>query len=139
MKRLPAWEALWMRVSTRLTEVTKKVTAAHPAAWSTISRNGTDAFPFRAAASFGRTGEPGVEDVVVSVDCRVQGGNLRASVDVARGDGLVLADGPTVEVAASEVTKDLLGTLEPWLANVEEFLIEDALREVLRELADTPS
>jgi hypothetical protein len=139
VRDLPAWDVVWARVSRCLAEVATKVARKHPAAWSAMGRTQSDAFPFGAAVSFGKAANPStdVEDVVISVSGHVDGDALRMSADVARGDGYVLADGPTIEVPLREAEQGLERVLESWLSELEVFLLQAAAPCVVRELSAT--
>jgi hypothetical protein len=57
-----------------------------------VDHHTTDVFPFRGWASFSPASSPGDEQLVLSLDFKRDGNEIHGHVDLARGDGLVLAD-----------------------------------------------
>ena len=139
VKDLPSWDAVWIRVRQCLADAVTEVAREHPAAWSSTYRARTEAFPFGATVSFG-TGDRATADesVVVSVSGFLDGDVLRMSADISRGDGFVLTDGPHAEVSVSDAERNLPELLEPWLNEIEAFLLRDAVSRVVRELSAHP-
>lgn len=126
MKDLPAWGAVYARVDRYLADLVSEVARMQPQLWSSVPRLRSDAFPFGATVSFGRGHRATAdEDIVVSVSGHVDGDSLRMYCDVSRGDGYVLADGPTMIVPVREAKLDLVMMLERWLVELEVFLREE--------------
>jgi len=133
MKDPPIWDAVWDRVKLSLEEMAGAVKEVLPVVGCRISRTRSDTFPFDAAASFSRTGASDVEDAVVTVSGKAQGEQLHMSADVARGDGIILVDGPIVDVTA-HAKADLGRDLESWLIDIRIFLLQEAVQCLVCEL-----
>lgn len=129
------WEPIWARVRGIFQQLADDVARVNAAARSTSGRTATDVFPFGAYLSFSRSGEPGAEDLVVSVDCKRDDEALVLSCDIARGDGDVLAEAPAVTVGLGEdAPARAVAAILAWLVGVEEFVASHRML-VCRELA----
>ncbi len=57
-----------------------------------LDRHSNDVFPFRAWVSYSPAAEPDQEQLVISLDFKRSGHAIVGNIDIARGDGYVLAD-----------------------------------------------
>lgn len=89
-----SWETAWEISNAGLRGLAEQIRKTNPNVWWQSGYWGNESFPFWAYASFGRTGVPGEEDVVVSLTFRNVSGRLVFSCDVALSDGQIVADGP---------------------------------------------
>ncbi len=89
-----------------------------------------DSFPFRGFVSFSRDGNPAVEDLVFSFDCKSNGHSLVLSSDFCTGEGTVVAEGPTQEISDIANRNDI----ESYTDKILEFIIrsEDLLSKSLK-------
>jgi hypothetical protein len=117
----PDWDGVWEKLSAVFRRLADEVARENAAAWSASGRTSTDVFPFGAYLSFNRSGEPGVEDVVISVDGKRDGGEIVLSIDIAAGDGLVLAEGPAVRMREEAIGRKSL-ELAAWVDGVARFI-----------------
>jgi hypothetical protein len=100
---------------------------------SRLERSASDRFPLRALASYSPAEAPGDEQLVISLDVGRERTTITGHVDLARGDGLVLAD---AEVLPS-VTEDAIAASPSMLADTETAVAEFVARQedaVLSEL-----
>jgi len=88
----PAWEELWDRLNDFYAVLARQLAACNDRLWSQISHQETPAFPFTGYVSFGRSGAPGNEDLVLEWAVQRRDGMLRVTADIARGDGTLLAE-----------------------------------------------
>lgn len=109
MTGLPSvWEEVWDRLNVFLLTVVESLRPGNAALWYQIFHSENEAFPFRGGISFVRSGDPASsdEDIVLSLDFKLAEGLLRATVDIARGDGEILAE---AAVAAIRLATDTAG------------------------------
>lgn len=92
---IPNWEHFWYVVNAEFMQLAEEVLHTHPSLWWTCGHAENEAFPFWAYASFGGSGVPGEEDVVVSITFKNDMERLVFSCDVALADGQIVTDGPT--------------------------------------------
>lgn len=95
------WEATWDSINAEFSNVAAQLHVTNPALWWSCGHAENEAFPFWAYASFGRSGVPGEEDVVVSLSFKDVDGRLAFTSDVALGDGQIVAGGPAAEEPAN--------------------------------------
>ena len=128
-----AWESAWDSVNNEFTRVAEIVRACNPNLWWECGHQENESFPFRAYAAFNRHGSPGEEDVVISFDFKRSERGLMFTSDVCRGDGEILADGPSSETQLAIDT----GSVRGWIGRaVDDALVfvrenEDLLRREL--------
>ena len=119
-----AWESAWDSVNGEFSRVAEVVLACNPNLWWECGHQDNESFPFRAYAAFSRQGTPGGEDVVISFDFKRSDGELAFTSDVSRGDGEVLAAGPSSETQRAtdtgRVREWVVRTIEEGLAFVHE-------------------
>jgi hypothetical protein len=125
-------DAIWDRLDRALTTMAAAIRSAYPRALVEVTRLEAAFFPLGGTLAVSRDADR-QEDVVVSIDGQTSDGRLRLTADIACGDGHVLADGPSLELALSG-TPDLLSAVEPWIVEIEHFL-EHQLPLVLEEAA----
>ena len=80
--------------------------------WWSCGHAENETFPFWAYASFNKTGVAGEEDLVLSLSFKQADGRLDFTSDIARGDGEILADGPS---GTTSLAVDV-STLREWIA-----------------------
>jgi hypothetical protein len=124
------WETAWDAINTEFSRLAEQLLTANPDIWWSCGHAENDAFPFWTYASFGRSGVPGDEDVVVSLSFKDDEGRLRFTSDVAFSDGRLIAEGPnSVEPASSDRAAWVGESVSAGLAFVGSQL--DALRSLL--------
>lgn len=115
------FDDVWAEFQRRFADLARDVDAKTIGVASTAGRTTANAFPFGAYLSFGRQGDAGREDVVVSIDGKnTRDGVIMLTCDIARGDGYVLKDGPVLTVALSEL--ECSPDVPRWVASVSAFL-----------------
>jgi len=119
---MPNRDTVWENLGVVFRWLVEQVTQVNAVAWSSSGRTSTDVFPFGAYLSFSRSGEPGVEDLVISLDCKRVGEELVLSSDIAAGDGYVLADGPTVRIRLGDAIGDAPPEVSAWVDSVADFI-----------------
>lgn len=120
---MTSWDDVWMRLDTTFSWLAREVASVNPRARATSGRNPAAFFPFGAYLTFSRSGEPGVEDLVVSVDCKRRDSEVELTSDISAGDGYVLAEGPAVRVGDLEAIDTHLPTgALSWLDEVIDFI-----------------
>lgn len=105
------WEDVWDSVDTHFQVLAATLKTCNPQLWWSSLHSENRVFPFRAYATFSREGIPGDEDVVVSLTFKSNGARLAFSSDISRGDGSILADGPTRSLPLSTHT----GAVREWI------------------------
>jgi hypothetical protein len=117
-------EERWKRLRQKLDGLKVAAQLRNPAVTCQIGHYATAAMPFASYASFGKRDRID-EDLVFSLVCRRRTGIIVATSDWARGDGLVLRDGP----GATFTTRPDGNFPDPevmiWLDSVEQF-VEDS-------------
>lgn len=125
------WEDVWDRLNDRLAAIAAVLSQRNPHLWWQAGHSDNAAMPFRAWASFGRNGIPGEEDLVITVDFKRAEHSLEVTADIARGDGLVLADAPPKRIslrtdtgtlreeilAAEQLAEDFISSQQPLLCD----------------------
>lgn len=89
-----------------------------------VDRYANESFPLRAGVSFSPLSAPGDEQLVISLDVKRSGDALEGTVDIARGDGLVLAEQQVLEAPEAEVGSEKIREL----AHTAEQAAEDFLQ-----------
>jgi len=107
-----AWESAWDSVNDEFLRVADTVRACNSSLWWQCGHQENESFPFWAYASFGRHGNAGEEDVVISIDFKRSDGHLMFTSDISRGNGEILQDGPASEITLATDT----GTVRQWIA-----------------------
>jgi hypothetical protein len=125
------WAPMWNTFKSRIDELHSQLRAVNPE----ITFNGgrwpsNEASPFCAYASFGFSYKKLDEGLVVSLDCFRVGDRIRRSVDIARGEGEVLAELPDAEAMEAEVP------IEQWAKEVGEFIVANA--ELVAQVLSVP-
>lgn len=119
-------ERVWKRVLPRLQALRDRLARRWPALTCDLGQHSTEVFPLTGYASISLSGNRQDEDLVVSVSCRLEAGELECTADIANGQGTILADGPSAEIDLAldeDQVNQLLGT---WISAVEGFLDESA-------------
>lgn len=86
----PTWDSLWAGFREDIDDLDRALGLMDDFAVR-LDRSANDRFPLRATASYSPRSSPGDERLVVSLDVKREGGRIVGSVDLARGDGRVLA------------------------------------------------
>src|SRR5512146_3130063 len=126
---MKTWDDVWNGLGEAFSRLVLELGRVNPRARATTGRTETAIFPFGAYLAFSRSGEPGVEDVVVSVDCKREDGELKLSSDISRGDGYILAEGPEARVSAMNIDVSVPEEALEWLHEVIGFI--EASRELV--------
>lgn len=113
------WDDVWAALQCAIAGVAADVKDGTTHVASACGRTRAAAFPFGAYLSFGLEDDASREDVVVAIDCRSDENGLLLTCDVARGDGYVLADGPTLAVTQLSASS---AEVALWLVDVAGFL-----------------
>jgi hypothetical protein len=93
------WEACWRQLENTFSSTATRLKACNPRLWSQFGYRMTDSRPMEAWAEFKRVESPaGIEDIVVFFAVERVDEMLTATIDISTGEGLVLADGPTLAV-----------------------------------------
>ncbi|WP_439661494.1 hypothetical protein ACSHWB_08280 [Lentzea sp. HUAS TT2] len=94
------WEQCWNRLDGVFRQSAEVFREANPALWFQTGWRSTAKFPFDAWLELKRVEDPArIEDIVVFVSFSWEAGRYRGEVDIATGEGAVLADGPAAELA----------------------------------------
>jgi hypothetical protein len=110
------WQLIGERLEAMLRDCASTLPA--PVQWD-VGHGSNEPFPLRVYLSFSRTGGRGSEDLVISADVWADAGALVLSADIARGDGLVLAEVPSQRLqAGDDVTPQVLD----WVDRVTSFV-----------------
>jgi len=88
------WEDAWDVLNEHFRRAADSLAAGDPALNWSCGHSDNEAFPFRAWASFSRSGTEAT-DLVISFDVLKKEDKLLYSTDIGLEDGRVLADGPT--------------------------------------------
>lgn len=107
-----SWEPAWDAINDGFARVAADLQERNSALWWNCGHADNEAFPFWAYASFNRDGMAGEEDLVVSLSFKRADGQLAFTSDIARGDGEILADGPSSSISLAVD----LSTLRAWIA-----------------------
>jgi hypothetical protein len=127
------WDESWRRLEGVFASVAQELRSCNPALWLKSGRRTSPQSPFDAWAEFVRVKDPDrTEDIVVFVAVTSDEDGCRASVDIATGEGVVLADGPT-RVLAPEASAVAASAMLSYVADVQRFLSDHhgVLREAL--------
>jgi hypothetical protein len=96
-----AWEQGWKHLEAAFGKAAEEFRQSNPALWCRTGWRSTAKFPFDAWIELKRVEDPArLEDIVVFVSFSWEAGSYRGEVDIATGEGSVLADGPTTELVA---------------------------------------
>ena len=77
---------------------------------------------FNVALTFRWAGAPDDEEAVLSVGGCLRDGRVALTVDISRGEGFVLAEGPGVEFAFVDLERERPKLLAPWLTELRMWL-----------------
>jgi hypothetical protein len=96
-----SWEDLWDRLNEFYTNLVSQLKVKNVRLWSEIFHQETRANPLTGLLSLSkaRPGPLGDEDLVLEWRISRRDGCLGVSADICRGDGSVLAEVPSVELA----------------------------------------
>jgi|GEM_PF-2786525 hypothetical protein len=103
-----SWEVIFSKLKPAFDALSGEVAKAHPQVRTRMGQAPAEHYPFNAYLSFDLTGEPGHEDLVVSVHGKRVEAGLELSSDIARGDGYVLSDGPGRRVPLTQEAGEAL-------------------------------
>lgn len=101
-------DLLWPPLHDIFEELLQDVAVCNPHVWSTLAHHETEVFPFTGYMSLGKAGMPGEEDLVLTFGIQKQQHGLLIRVDIARGDGQVVADGPAFEIMGTPLDQQAL-------------------------------
>jgi hypothetical protein len=130
------WDSIWIRFR-EVVDHLNKALGADEAFIVRVDHSTSDAFPFRAWASYSAPSSPGDEHLVLSLDFKRDAGEVRGHVDIARGDGLVLADQQIIDsidegsAGASEALRSAADAVERFVM-AHRSLIESELKRERR-------
>jgi hypothetical protein len=113
------WDDIWADLQCVFAGVAADVKEGTTHVASACGRTRAAAFPFGAYLSFGLQDDASREDIVVAIDCKYDGKGLLLTCDIARGDGYVLVDGPTLAIAQLSASS---AAVARWLVDVAAFL-----------------
>jgi hypothetical protein len=109
------WEELWDRLNDFYTVLISQHRASNPRLWAQVAHQETSVFPFTGYMSVCKDGPGGDEDLVLTWSVQRSNGDLLASADIAREDGVVLAEtnvtklaDPVSQVSALEVQEQAI-------------------------------
>lgn len=86
------WKDMWIKFRDVVGGLNESLRTEEAGFVVRVDHHATDIFPFRAWASYSPASSPGDEQLVLSLDFKRDGDEVHGHVDIARGDGLVLAD-----------------------------------------------
>ena len=129
------WDRIWEKLEKIFARFIPKITTNRPGLASISGRTRTPAFPFGAYLSFSRSSEPGNEDIVVSIDCRLKNSRLICTSDISRENGFVLLDGPSVIVETFNL--EGIDGLDRWVDEMDTFL-SSSVKVIREELEEQP-
>jgi hypothetical protein len=125
------WDECWRRLEGVFASVAQDLRGCNPALWLKSGWRSSQQSPFDAWAEFVRVKDPDrIEDIVVFVAVTSDEDGFRASVDIATGEGVVLADGPT-RMLPPEPSAAAVPAMLSYVADVQRFLADH--HRVLRE------
>jgi hypothetical protein len=107
-----SWQAAWDSINDGFARVADGIRECNPALWWSCGHAENEMFPFWAYASFSKAGVAGEEDLVLSLSFMRADGRLSFTSDIARGEGEILADGPS---GSTSLAVDV-STLREWIA-----------------------
>jgi hypothetical protein len=125
-----SWEEAWDSINDSFTRVAIDLRHRNPTLWWSCGHAENETFPFWAYASFNRSGTAGEEDIVLSLSFKRAEGQLHFTCDIARGDGEIVADGPSSSVPlAADVP-----SIRDWIAELvgQGLAFIEGQRELLR-------
>lgn len=99
-----AWEEVWDAINAYFRLLATTLRSCNPNLWWACVHSENAKFPFRAHATFSREGIPGDEDIVVSLTFKLADSKLLFFSDISRGNGSILAEGPTMGIPLSTDT-----------------------------------
>ena len=114
---LNIWVAVWDRLDRVFQQVTEQVGRRAPGMTWMSGHGHTEVFPFRAYASFNNSDKV----VDLSVDCQLADEYLVISADIAREEGLILADVPEVRISLQQSEAEVNRQIDIALTRIEEF------------------
>jgi hypothetical protein len=92
-----AWDAMWVRFREVVDLLNESLGVEEAGLIVRVDRHANEGFPFRAWASYSPASSPGDEQLVLSLDFKRDGSEVLGQIDIARGDGLVLAEQQILE------------------------------------------
>lgn len=107
-----SWEQAWDAINDGFARVAADLRTCNPALWWSCGHAENETFPFWAYASFNKAGVAGEEDLVLSFSFKRADRRLEFTSDIARGDGEILADGPSASTSLAVG----VSTLRDWIA-----------------------
>lgn len=116
------WEEVWNRLNGCFADLAGVVGAQNSKLWWRSGHHANSDLPFRAWASFSRQGIPGEEDLVISVDFKKIEHGLEVTTDIARGNGVILAEAPVEWIALFTDTGSLGSSIVAVQRACEDFL-----------------
>jgi hypothetical protein len=111
------WNAAWRSLEASFNWLVDEATRENATLASSAGRVSTEVFPFTAHLTFSRSGDFAIEDLVVSVDCKLEGDSLVLSSDIANGDGQILVAGPGARVVSTSGS-----AVAAWIEQVVDFV-----------------
>lgn len=119
-----SWDQLWSEFAAAVERLNAAVHPESRGYLPKLERSANDAFALRALVSYSPIAAPGDERLVISLDVSREGPDVIGYMDVARGDGFVLAEEEVVhriseaELAGSPAVLD--GATEALASFVEQ-------------------
>ena len=101
------WERLWDAINDAFVTLAESLQSVNPELWWTCAHAENAVFPFWAYASFSAQGIPGEEDVVIAISFKSTENSLHFTCDISRGNGEILADGPSGSTTVTSNSSEL--------------------------------
>jgi hypothetical protein len=115
------WDELWLNFHSLVGTLNETIRPEDAGFVVRVGRHANDTFPFRAWASYSPASSPGDEELVLSVDFKRTGPKIEGHVDLARGDGVVLA-GQELGEPFNEETEAVNAAVRAADAAVQQFI-----------------
>ncbi len=103
------WDGVGERFEEFLRHLSHDLRAADKGFRVATDRYANDSFPLRAGVSYSPLTSPGDEQLVISLDVKRSGDVVEAIVDIARGDGFILAEQEILRANESRAQPEELG------------------------------
>jgi hypothetical protein len=127
-------EKLWLCIHPILEEFSTRVMKKKPKLMHSFENYTNEAFFLRAYASFLKDNQS--DELAICVDVKAQSNKLIITSDVCYGEGEIMAEGPSVTCAISDLEKISGSPLDSWLNEFKKFLTtkEDEILDAISKL-----
>lgn len=111
---------MWFGIRSIFEKFASRVTIINPCLLHSLGYTENDAFFLRSCLAFRKHNDG--DEVAIKIDATLVGVQLRIVSDICCGDGMVLAEGPSIALNLDDMSAEHMKVFNDWLSNFEQFI-----------------